>query len=78
MKEQGISWKEKRNKLAVLVKKLSDENGGDDIEWLKGYFEEVLKEYTNNLDLPILACESLFKEYQIQQEYKIQAKLLKL
>jgi hypothetical protein len=53
------SWKEKRDYLCKLIKKVSDEHGGDDIEWLREYAKDVIKKYSNDLDVAIVAFESL-------------------
>lgn len=56
-------WKEKKNHLCKLIKKLSDKEGGDDREWLKEYAIDLIKKYTDNLEEPILACEKLLEQY---------------
>lgn len=53
------SWKEKRDYLCKLIKIVSDEHGGDDIEWLREYAKDVIKKYSNDLDVAIVAFESL-------------------
>jgi hypothetical protein len=35
-------WIIKKNQLCLLVKKISDAYGGDDIEWLKEYCRELI------------------------------------
>jgi hypothetical protein len=57
------SWKEKRDHLAKLIKKLSDKAGGDDPQWLKEYGLDLINKYTDNLEVPIAACEDLLKQY---------------
>ncbi len=56
------TWKEKRNRLCNLIKKVSDENGRDDLEWLKAYCVEIIQVYKERLDVPILAFQDLVKK----------------
>lgn len=52
-------WKEKRDYLIQLIKKISDQNGGDDPLWLKAYTEDIVNKYRENLEIPIKCMESL-------------------
>lgn len=47
------SWKSNRDKLAKLIKKVSQQNGGDDPVWLAEYTQQVINDYTWNLNVPI-------------------------
>ncbi len=38
-------WVARKNYLCSLIKKVSDAWGGDDVEWLRGYCLDVIKEY---------------------------------
>lgn len=53
------SWKEKRNYLCQLIKQVSDENGGDNIEWLREYAKDIIKTYNNDIDKAIECFECL-------------------
>lgn len=54
-----ISWKERKNYLCKLIKKVSDEYGGDDSEWLREYAKEMINRYRDNLEVPIGCFERL-------------------
>lgn len=47
------SWKEKRNEIYNLAKKISDYYGGDDIDWLREYCADIILSNKNNLDIPL-------------------------
>jgi len=51
------TWKQKRDRLAVLIKKCSDKHGGDDQVFLRDYGLELISKYTDNLDEPIACFE---------------------
>lgn len=53
------SYKDKQKKLYSLIKKVSDKNGGDDIEWLKDYAKDVFNEWSHDLDKSIKCFENL-------------------
>ncbi len=53
------SWNGKRNYLVGLIKKVSDQNGGDDLEWLRDYAKEVINKYSSDLEVAIRCFESL-------------------
>jgi len=53
------TWKEKRNLLVELIKKVSDLYGGDEHAWLTRYTHEVIKQNKHDLDVPIQACQSI-------------------
>lgn len=57
-----LSWKNKRAELCKLIKQVSDENGGDDREWLKDYAREMIKKYAEDLDVPIRCFETLIRK----------------
>lgn len=52
------SWKEKRNYLFELIKKISDNSLGDDSAFLKEYCLFVLHRYRSSLDEAIMCFES--------------------
>lgn len=56
------SWKVKKDYLIKLIKKVSDENGGDEEEWLKEYVRDMIKKYTDSLDILIWTFESLIRK----------------
>lgn len=57
-----ISWKERKNYLCRLIKQVSDENGGDDEEWLMEYAKEMINRYRDNLEVPIKCFEDLIRK----------------
>lgn len=56
------SWRSRRDYLCRLIKKVSEENGGDDREWLKDYAKDVIKKYAEDLEVPIRCFESLVRK----------------
>ncbi len=42
-------WVTKKNQICFLIKKISDCYGGDDIDWLKTYCDEVIKKNRNDI-----------------------------
>lgn len=50
-------WIAKKNVLCGLIKKVSDANGGDDVEWLRDYVRDVVEDSKDCLDSAI-ACFS--------------------
>lgn len=63
-----MSWKEKRDELVELIKKVSDMYGGDDPSWLKSYTQEVIGKNRYNLESAICDFKmELFKHhYQVK------------
>lgn len=57
----NISWQQKKNELKQLIKLISDQYGGDEIEWLKKYAKDIISKYANELDVPIRCFESLIR-----------------
>lgn len=53
------SWREKRNYLLELIKKVSDNALGDDSVFLKEYCLFVLSEYRSCLDEAVMCFESV-------------------
>jgi hypothetical protein len=43
-------WVAKKNYICSLIKKVSDHYGGDDLEWLRSYACEVIKDNKSDLD----------------------------
>jgi hypothetical protein len=60
------TWKEKRNRIYILVKKISNAYGGDDVEWLREYCREVVETNKHDLD-KALNC---FLDIEKQLKYK--------
>ncbi len=56
------SWRAKRDYLCKLIKQVSDENGGDDVEWLREYARDMINKYADNLDVAIECFESLVRK----------------
>jgi len=48
-----MGWKAKRDKLAKLVKEISDAYGGDNEYFLNDYINGIVKVHYENLDVPI-------------------------
>ncbi len=57
-----LSWKENRNLLVKLIKKLSDLYGGSDLDDLKVYAKEVINSHENDLEIPIACFYALIVE----------------
>jgi len=55
------SFQSKKIKLANLIKNVSDHYGGDDIEWLRIYAQEIISANINQIDKAILCFEDLLK-----------------
>lgn len=55
------SWKEKQNKIWFLIKKISDHYGGEEQEFLRKYFKDLINEHKDNLDIPLAALLDLEK-----------------
>jgi hypothetical protein len=53
------SWREKRNHLERLIRKVSEMYGGDDSKFLEDYVKDVINEYGDNLDVAIDCFESI-------------------
>lgn len=51
----------KKNELAVLIKKVSDAYGGDDVVWLREYAKEVIELNRQNLDVALDCFNNLLK-----------------
>jgi hypothetical protein len=56
-----LSWREQADKLSKLIKKVSDQYGGDDADFLETYTAEIIAKYRTNLQEPIACFESLVK-----------------
>jgi hypothetical protein len=56
------SWRQKRNYLCKLIKQVSDENGGDDVNWLREYARDMINKYADNLDVVVACFESLIRK----------------
>lgn len=53
------SFKKKSDSLFDLIKKVSDYYGGDDVEWLRKYTNEVIKNNSEDIDRAIECFKSL-------------------
>jgi hypothetical protein len=51
------TWTELRGILFALIKKVSDYHYGDDPEFLRDYFDELIKAHANDLEKPIAAFQ---------------------
>lgn len=56
---QQQTWKAKRNQLYTLIKKVSDQYGGDDPAFLRDYAGDIVFDHSENLDVPIRCFQSL-------------------
>lgn len=56
-----LSWRDQAAKLSKLIKKVSDQAGGDDADFLETYTAEIITKYRTNLQEPIACFESLVK-----------------
>lgn len=68
------SWIEQKNYLRKLINQLSMAYGGDDEKWLQNYFEEVVLNHKNNLQVPTYAAQNMksyLSIYKINQLEKI-------
>lgn len=57
------SWKAKRNKMCLLIKKVSDQHSGDDAAWLRDYAKDVITAHKDCLDKAIDCFASLVDPY---------------
>jgi hypothetical protein len=57
----GKSWMTKRKELQELIRKVSDKYGGDDVEFLKEYTQDVLNDCAADYDRAIRCFESLLE-----------------
>ncbi len=55
------SWRDKRNRLCEMIKKVSERYGGDDREWLREYAADLINCHTENLDVPIACFEDILE-----------------
>jgi len=55
------SWKDKKNAICILIKQISDFYGGDDINWLREYCQELIKNNSSTMDEVLFCFESLNK-----------------
>lgn len=49
-------WIAKKNMLCILIKKISDAYGGDDIAWLKEYCREIIVNFPDDKVDKALEC----------------------
>lgn len=55
MMNRGL-WIARKNYLFTLIKKVSDLNGGDDIEFLKKHFQETIEIYSEEKIENVINC----------------------
>lgn len=55
MMNRGL-WIARKNYLCVLIKKVSDGHGGDDIEFLRQHCKEVIEAHPDELIEDAIAC----------------------
>lgn len=53
------SWKDKRNEIYLLVKKISDYYGGDELGWLRKYCSDIILTNKDNLDIPLTCLREI-------------------
>lgn len=57
-------WIARKNHLCCIIKKISDAYGGDDPEWLKGHYMELLERYQGeDIETPIETYQKIIDEY---------------
>jgi hypothetical protein len=55
-------WIARKNYLFTLIKKVSDFNGGDEIEFLKKHFQETIEIYSEEkIEIAITCYEQVIK-----------------
>jgi len=57
-----MSWKDKKNKICLLIKQISDHHGGDDVNWLREYAKEVIDKNKHDLEFALECFEDLWKQ----------------
>lgn len=57
-------WIAKKNELAVLIKRISDHYGGDEVEWLREYFKEVLDAHADDINVALECFRDLERQLQ--------------
>jgi len=56
------SWNKRSKRLKKLIVDVSNKYVGDDKKWLDEYIEEVIKQYSNDLDTAIICFETILKD----------------
>jgi len=56
------TWDEQKKYLVKLVKEVSAQNGGDDLEFLQKYIDQLKNKYRTNLGVAIACMESAHDE----------------
>lgn len=52
-------WITKKNQICILIKKISDHYGGDDIEWLRDYCKDVIGKNKDHIQALLDGCWDL-------------------
>jgi hypothetical protein len=52
-------WVSKKNQICVLIKKISDHYGGDDVEWLRAYCRDIIDQNKDDLNKLLGVCLNL-------------------
>lgn len=52
-------WIAKKNQCCVLIKKISDHYGGDDVQWLRDYCKEVVEKNKDDIQKLLDCCWDL-------------------
>lgn len=65
------SWKDQKNEIYFLIKKISDNYGGDDLNWLREYAVALIDAHREDL-MPLLLCMlSLEKKIDYKTNLKV-------
>lgn len=57
-------WIARKNHLICIIKRISDNYGGDDQEWLKGHYLELLERYQGeDIETPIAVYQKIIDEH---------------
>ena len=55
-------WIAKKNQLCVLIKKISDHYGGDEVEWLRAYCKDVLDAHADDINVALECFRDLERQ----------------
>lgn len=68
IKNNQALWLAKKNQLCVLIKKISDTYGGDEIEWLRDYCREIVELHKNDLQKALDCFLGLEKQLRFMKK----------